>query len=37
MTSELPPDAGFRMPQFMGSRATKPFVSKDLMPALAKS
>ena len=30
----LNPDVGFRMPQFMGSRAIKPFVSKDLMPAL---
>lgn len=30
----LNPDAGFRMPQFLTSRAIKPFVSKDLAPAL---
>lgn len=30
----LNPDAGFRMPQFLASRAIKPFVPKDLAPAL---
>ena len=30
----LNPDAGFRMPQFLASRAIKPFISKDLVPAL---
>ena len=30
----LNPDAGFRMPQFMASKAISRFVSKELMPAL---
>ena len=30
----LNPDAGFRMPQFMASKAISSFVSKELMPAL---
>ena len=30
----LNPDVGFRMPQFIASKAIKPFVSNDLMPAL---
>ena len=32
----LNPDAGFRMPQFLGTRALSPFVSKDLLPALSQ-
>ena len=30
----LNPEVGFRMPQFMASKSIKPFISKDLMPAL---
>ena len=30
----LNPEAGFRIPQFLTSRAIKPFVSNDLMPTL---
>ena len=30
----LNPEVGFRMPQFVASKAIKPFVSNDLMPAL---
>ena len=30
----LNPDAGFRIPQFMGTRVISPFVNKDLLPAL---
>ena len=30
----LNPEAGFRMPQFLTSKAIKPFVSNELMPAL---
>ena len=32
----LNPDAGFRMPQFLSSKAIKPFVSNDLMPDLRR-
>ena len=30
----LNPDAGFRMPQFLGTRAISPYVNKELLPAL---
>ena len=30
----LNPEAGFRMPQLIGSRSIKPFISNNLMPAL---
>ena len=32
----LNPKAGFRMPQFLASRAIKPFVSEALLPALSE-
>ena len=28
------PDAGFRMPRFLGTKALRPFVNKELVPAL---
>ena len=30
----LDPEAGFRMPQFMATKALKPFVIKDILPAI---